>query len=53
MNIVREDIDSLNTTIRVKVEKNDYAESVETSLRNYRKKANINGFRPGMAPMSL
>ena len=53
MNIVREDIDSLNTTIRVKVEKNDYAESVEKSLKDYRKKANINGFRPGMAPMSL
>lgn len=53
MNIVREDIDSLNTTIRVKVEKDDYATSVEKSLKDYRKKANINGFRPGMAPMSL
>lgn len=53
MNIVREDIDSLNTTIRVKVEKNDYTASVEKSLKDYRKKANINGFRPGMAPMSL
>jgi len=53
MNIVREDIDSLNTTIRVKVEKDDYVTSVENSLKDYRKKANINGFRPGMAPMSL
>ncbi|HDP76127.1 MAG TPA: trigger factor [Bacteroidales bacterium] len=53
MNIVREDIDSLNTTIRVKVEKDDYTAIVEKSLKDYRKKANINGFRPGMAPMSL
>lgn len=53
MNIVREDIDSLNTTIRVKVEKDDYTANVEKSLKDYRKKANINGFRPGMAPMSL
>lgn len=53
MNIVREDIDSLTTTIRVKVDKDDYAANVENSLKDYRKKANINGFRPGMAPMSL
>ncbi|QKG78750.1 trigger factor [Tenuifilum thalassicum] len=53
MNIVREDIDSLTATIKVQVEKDDYAANVEKSLIDYRKKANINGFRPGKAPMSL
>lgn len=53
MNIVREDIDALNAVIRVSIEKADYAEAVEKSLKEYRKKANINGFRPGMAPMGL
>ncbi|PKP09154.1 MAG: trigger factor [Bacteroidetes bacterium HGW-Bacteroidetes-4] len=53
MNITRENIDELNAIIKVKVEKNDYAESVEKVLRDYRKKASIKGFRPGMAPMGM
>lgn len=53
MNIVREDIDALNTTVRVSIDKSDYAERVEKSLKDYRKKSNIKGFRPGMAPASL
>ncbi len=53
MNIIREDNDSLSTTIRVKIEKADYADKVDKALKDYRKKANIKGFRPGMAPMSL
>lgn len=53
MNVVREDTDALMATIRVKVTKDDYAEKVEKSLKDYRKKANIKGFRPGMAPIGL
>jgi trigger factor len=37
----------------VKIEKADYGENVEKVLRDYRKKANIKGFRPGMVPIGL
>lgn len=53
MNVTRKDTDKLNAIITVKVEKADYEEKVEKSLRAYRKKANFPGFRPGMVPMSL
>jgi len=53
MNITRENIDDLNAVITVKVEKPDYEEKVETVLKDYRKKANIKGFRPGMVPIGL
>lgn len=53
MNIVRKDIDSNNATITISIEKSDYSEKVEKTLRDYRKKANIPGFRPGMVPMGL
>ena len=53
MNIVRKDIDSTNATITISIEKSDYSEKIEKTLRDYRKKANIPGFRPGMVPMNL
>lgn len=53
MNIVRKDIDSSNATITISIEKADYSEKVEKTLRDYRKKANIPGFRPGMVPLGL
>lgn len=53
MNIVRKDLDQNNAMLTVCIEKADYAEKVEKSLRDYRKKANIPGFRPGMVPMGL
>ncbi len=53
MNIVRKDIDQNNVVLTLQVEKTDYAEKVEKSLREYRKKANIPGFRPGMVPAGL
>ena len=53
MNIVKNDIDQNNATITISVEKADYAEKVEKTLRDYRKKANMPGFRPGMVPMGL
>jgi len=53
MNIVRKDIDVCNATITISIEKNDYSEKVEKTLREYRKKANVPGFRPGMVPMGL
>lgn len=53
MNITRENIDDLNAVLTVKIEKPDYEEKVEAVLRDYRKKANIKGFRPGMVPIGL
>jgi len=53
MNITRENIDNLNAILKLKIEKQDYAEAVEKVLRDYRKKANIKGFRPGMAPAGM
>lgn len=53
MNITKENIDDLNALLKVQVEKADYEEKVEKVLRDYRKKANIKGFRPGMVPFGL
>ena len=53
MNITRENIDDLNAVLKVKIEKPDYEDKVETVLKDYRKKATIKGFRPGMVPIGL
>ncbi len=53
MNITRENIDDLNAVLKVEISKPDWDEKVETVLRDYRKKANIKGFRPGMVPIGL
>jgi trigger factor len=53
MNISRENIDELNAILTVSIEKNDYEATVSDVLKNYRKKANMPGFRPGMVPAGL
>jgi trigger factor len=53
MNITRENIDNLNTVLKIEIKKPDYEDKVETVLKDYRKKANIKGFRPGMVPIGL
>jgi len=53
MNIVRKDLDQNNAIVTLRIEKVDYAEKVDKTLRDYRKKANIPGFRPGMVPVGL
>jgi trigger factor len=53
MNITRNNVDALNAVVTVEVAKNDYAEKVEKVLADYRKNANIPGFRKGAVPMSL
>lgn len=53
MNIVRKDLDQSNALLTVCIEKADYAEKVDKTLRDYRKRANIPGFRPGMVPVGL
>lgn len=53
MDIVKENIDSLNAVLKVKITPTDYEERVKKALNEYRKKARIPGFRPGMAPMGM
>ena len=53
MNITKENIDDLNAVLKVKIEKTDYEDKVETVLKDHRKKATIKGFRPGMVPIGL
>ncbi|MDO9616034.1 MAG: trigger factor, partial [Bacteroidota bacterium] len=53
MNITRENIDELNAVLTILVEKSDYETTVNDVLKNYRKKANMPGFRPGMVPAGL
>ena len=53
MNITRENIDELNAVVKVEIEKDDYNPKVEKVLKDYRKNANIPGFRKGHVPMGL
>ncbi|MDP2334921.1 MAG: trigger factor, partial [Bacteroidota bacterium] len=53
MKITRENISELDAILTVSIEKNDYEATVNDVLKNYRKKANMPGFRPGMVPAGL
>src|SRR5690606_10058673 len=53
MNITRNIIDNLNAVVTVEISKEDYTPKVEKVLANYRKTANIPGFRKGAVPVSL
>jgi len=53
MNITRTNIDDLNAVIKIQIVKEDYEANVNKVLKDYRKKANIDGFRPGKTPMGL
>ena len=53
MNISFENVDKVSALLTLKVEKADYEEKVEKALKDFRKKANLPGFRPGQVPMGL
>ena len=53
MNITRENIDALNAVVTVDIAKEDYSDQVEKILADYRKTANIPGFRKGHVPMTM
>jgi len=53
MNITKENIDALNSIVKIDITAEDYQNKVEKELNDYRKKANIPGFRKGHVPMSL
>ena len=53
MNITKEQIDELNAVLKVAITKEDYQEKVDKILKDYRKNANIPGFRKGQVPLGL
>ncbi|HET7360386.1 MAG TPA: trigger factor [Salinimicrobium sp.] len=53
MNISRENIDELNAVVKVDIAKEDYSNKVDKILKDYRKNANIPGFRKGHVPMGM
>ena len=53
MNISFENVDKVSALLTMKIEKSDYEEKVEKALKDFRKKANLPGFRPGQVPMGL
>jgi trigger factor len=53
MNITKENIDALNATLKIHIVKEDYEPKMNEVLKDYKKKARIDGFRPGHVPMGL
>ena len=53
MKLEQNRIDDLNLELTLAVTAEDYADSRQKKLNDYRKKAEIKGFRKGMVPMSL
>ena len=45
--------DKINGVLTMVIESADYQEKVEKTLKDYRKKAQVPGFRPGMVPMGM
>lgn len=53
MNITKKDIDNLNAVVTIDIKKEDYSDKVSSVLNNYRKTANIPGFRKGHIPLGM
>ncbi len=53
MEVVQNNIDDLNAELCIKIKPEDYKESVESGLKQFRKNVNMPGFRPGQAPMAI
>lgn len=53
MNVSLQNIDKVSALLTVKLEKADYQEQVDKSLKSFRQKAQVPGFRKGMVPASL
>lgn len=53
MNVTKNQIDDLNATIKIQLDKDDYATRVSDALKDYQKKAVIDGFRKGKTPFGI
>ena len=53
MKVSKKKADALNYQLTIEIAAADYAEPLRKRLNDYRRKADVKGFRRGMAPMSL
>ncbi len=53
MDIKKKDVDALNAVVTVVISKEDYQDKVAKVLNNYKKTANVPGFRKGHIPMGM
>lgn len=53
MNVIFENIDELNAKLKVQVQKEDYAEQVNSELKKLQKSVSMKGFRPGKTPIGM
>lgn len=53
MNVTFDKKDALNGTISVNISSADYSKEIDNKLKDFQKRANIPGFRPGMAPKGM
>ena len=53
MKVTKKKADELNYQLTIQIAAEDYAEPLRKRLNDYRRKADVKGFRRGMAPMSL
>lgn len=53
MNVSLKNNDAVSGIVKLEIGKADYADQVEKSLRSFRQKANVPGFRKGMVPMGM
>ena len=53
MQIVRKDIDSLNVTIELTIQPEDYSSKFESELKKHKNTAQLKGFRKGMTPITV
>jgi trigger factor len=53
MNITKEQIDELNAIVKIALSPEDYQPKFEKAIKDYAKKVNIPGFRPGKVPAGI
>ncbi|MGC9331225.1 MAG: trigger factor [Bacteroidales bacterium] len=53
MKVTKENIDDLNAVLTVNIEKKDYQDKVDQTLKEQRKSVQMKGFRQGKVPMGL
>lgn len=53
MNISRENTGELTAVVKIQLDPSDYQQTVDNQIADYKKKANIPGFRPGHVPTGL
>ena len=53
MDVKQKKVDDLNLVLTVKIDKADWEEPRKKKLNEFRRTADLKGFRKGMAPMSL